>query len=194
MTQIECFFSVMSPYSYLAMPELARIGSGVGVRYRPLHFGALAQRMGSILMAEATGPRKAWYAQDLPRQAARRGLALNIQPAFWPGNSAPASYAIIAAQDQGGGDLHGLVQGFSRAVWAEDRDIAEDQVVRDILAAHGFDADLADRALFSAAQSFAQNLEDAVAQGVFGLPYMIWGDQHFWGQDRLDDLELALRS
>ena len=157
MTQVECYFSVMSPYSYLAMPDLARIAAGVGIRYMPLHFGALAQRMGSILMTEATGPRKRWYHQDLPRQAARRGLVLNIQPAFWPGNAAPASYAIIAAQDQGG-DVDGLVQTFCRALWAEDRDIADDHVVRECLAAHGFDADWADRRMFMAAERYAQNL------------------------------------
>ena len=36
-----------------------------------------------------------------------------------------------------GGDVGGLVHAFLRAVWAEDRDIAEDEVVRDILAGRG---------------------------------------------------------
>ena len=42
---------------------------------------------------------------------------------------------IHAAARAGGGDLAGLVQAFPRAVWAEGRNIAEDKVVKDILAA-----------------------------------------------------------
>lgn len=190
MTQIECYFSVMSPYSYLAMPRLAKISANI--TYLPLHFGSLAARMGSGVMTEASAPRKAWYAQDLARQAAKAGMVLNATPAFWPANSAPASYAIISAQAAGGGDLHGLVQGFCRAVWAEDRNIADDQVVRDIMAAHGFDPAIADRGMFTAAEIYGDNLERAAAAGVFGVPFMIVGEARFWGQDRLDDLEQYL--
>ena len=190
MTQIECYFSVMSPYCYLAMPRLAKIAADI--QYLPLHFGSLAARMGSGAMTEASAPRKAWYAQDLARQAAKAGMVLNAAPAYWPANSAPASYAIISAQNAGGGDLHGLVQGFCRAVWAEDRNIADDAVVRDIMAAHGFDPAIADRGMFAAAETYADNLERAAAAGVFGVPFIIAGDALFWGQDRLDDLEQYL--
>ena len=39
----------------------------------------------------------------------------------------------------------------------------------------------------------AKNTEDAVTAGVFGAPFYITDkDQRFWGQDRLDDLDLVL--
>jgi 2-hydroxychromene-2-carboxylate isomerase len=198
MTQIDCYFSVMSPYSYLAMPQLVRIAAqrGAGLRYVPLHFGSLAARMGSSVMVDASEARKVWYEQDLARQAAKLGLPITARPAFWPANSAPASYAIISAQNavaQGvAGDLHGLVQGLCRAVWAEDRNIADEDVVRDVMAANGFDPAIADKGMFAAADIYARNLEDAAANGVFGVPFMIVGDQRFWGQDRLDDLDMYL--
>ena len=37
-----------------------------------------------------------------------------------------------------------------------------------------------------------RNLEEAVARGVFGVPFYVVGDERFWGQDRLDDLDLHL--
>ena len=77
--------------------------------------------------------------QDIARVARAKGLPVNLQPRHFPTNPVPASAAIITAQAQGGGDLGALVHGFLRAVWAEERDIAEDEVVRDILAAVGFD-------------------------------------------------------
>ena len=92
----------------------------------------------------------------------------------------------------GGGDLAGLVQAFPRAVWAEGRNVAEDEVIKEILAKHGFDPAISDRYMLQAADSYAKNLDEAVQRGVFGVPFTIVGDERFWGQDRLEDLDLYL--
>ena len=43
------------------------------------------------------------------------------------------------------------------------------------------------------AETYAANLEEAVARGVFGTPFFITdGDARFWGQDRIDDLDAHL--
>ena len=65
--------------------------------------------------------------------------------------------------------------------------------IRAALAANGFDPAVADRGMLMAAETYAANLEDAVAAGVFGVPFFVVGDQRFWGQDRLDDLDLHLQ-
>jgi 2-hydroxychromene-2-carboxylate isomerase len=128
----------------------------------------------------------------LRRWSAVLGMPLTLKPAFWPTNPAPASYAIIAAQKAGGGDLGGLVHAVTRAVWAEERNVAEDEVVKALLAAHGFDPAIADRGMLMAAETYAGNLEEAVSRGVFGVPfYFVW-DEMFWGQDRLDHLDMHL--
>jgi len=143
--------------------------------------------------AERHPARKAYRAQELPRQAKKCGLPLNLKPAHWPTNPAPSSYAIIAAQKAGGGDPGALVHGILRACWAEDRDIAHDDVVRDCLTRAGFDPALADSGLLTGAETYAANLEEAVAAGVFGVPfYVVDSGQAFWGQDRLEDLDLHL--
>lgn len=126
------------------------------------------------------------------RQAAKAGLPIHLKPLYWPVNPAPSSYAILAAAKAGGGDLSGLVHGISRALWAEERDIADAEVIADLLAAHGFDPKVADRGMLSAAEAYGANLEEAVARGVFGVPFYVTGTEMFWGQDRLDDLDLHL--
>ena len=120
-------------------------------------------------------------------------MPLNLKPAHWPVNMAPSSYAIIAAQ-AAGGDVGALVQGFLRAVWAEDRDISDDAVIRDILGANGFDPSLADTGLFVGAETYGRNLEQAVEAGAFGSPFYVVQEsgQKFWGQDRLDFLDRHL--
>ena len=120
-------------------------------------------------------------------------MPFNLKPAHWPTNPAPSSYALIAAQKEDGGEVGALAHAFTRACWAEERDIAQDEVIRDVLEANGFDPALADRGMMSAADEYARNLEDAVAAGAFGAPfYVVDGSELFWGQDRLDDLDLFL--
>ena len=120
-------------------------------------------------------------------------MVLNFQPAHWPTNQAPSSYAFIAAQNAGGGDLGALAQNFLRAVWAEEKDIAQEDVIRDCLTRAGFDPALADSGLLSGAETYAANLEEAVSAGAFGAPFYINDSgEMFWGQDRLEDLDLHL--
>jgi len=195
MSHIDYYFSTISPYTYLAGKRLEEIAAahGATIRYRPLDIIALFSRTGGTPLAERHPARQAYRLQELQRQSKKTGLALTLKPAFFPTNSAPSSYAIIAAQNEGGGDLAELVHGVTRAVWREEKNIAEDDVIRAALTAAGFDPSLADRGLLSGAEEYAANLEAAVEAGVFGAPfYVVDGATHFWGQDRLDDLALHL--
>lgn len=194
MPHIDYYFATVSPYTYLAGTRLEQIAQkhGATIAYKPLDILGLFDRTGGVRPANRHESRKAYRLQELRRQSAKAGLPLNLQPAHWPTNPAPSSYAIIAAQAEGGGDLGALVHGFCRACWAEDRNIAEDDVVRDVLDKAGFDPGLADRGLLAGAETYAANLEEAAARGVFGAPFYVVGDERFWGQDRLEDLDLHL--
>lgn len=195
MAHIDYYFSTLSPFAYLAGDGLEQIAArhGASVTYKPLDIMALFARTGGVAPAERHPSRNAYRAQDLPRQAQKRGLPLTPKPAHWPTNPAPSSYAIIAAQKAGGGDVGALVQSVLRACWAEERDIAEDAVLRECLKKAGFDASLVDSGLLTGAEIYATNLEQAVEAGVFGAPfYVVDSGQMFWGQDRLEDLDLHL--
>ncbi len=194
MAQIEYYFAPISPFVYLAGAGLEEVAArhGATIRYIPLDAPALFPRTGGQVLAERHESRKAYRLQELRRGAGKRGVPILMPPPFFPVNPAPASYAIIAAAKAGGGDLGGLVQAFPRAVWAEGRNIADDKVVKDLLAKHGFDPAVADRHMLVAAETYANNLEEAVSRGVFGVPFYIVGDERFWGQDRLEDLDLHL--
>jgi len=200
MARIDYFFSTLSPFAYLAGTGLEEIAArhGAEISYRPLDIAALFARTGGTAPAARHESRKAYRLQDLARQSARRGLPLILQPAHFPTNAAPASYVVIAAQraaaDGAGGDMGALVHGLLRAVWAEQRDIADAAVVQAALSAAGFDPTLADSGLLVGAETYAANLEQAVERGVFGSPFYIVAedDARFWGQDRLEDLDAHL--
>ena len=195
MAHIDYFFSPMSPYTYLLGGDLETVADkhNATVTYKPLDIMGLFARTGGTAPKDRHPSRMEYRAQDLVRSAKKRGMALNLKPAFWPANPAPSSYAIIAAQAAGGGDMGALVHSFTRACWAEEKDIADDTVVRACLEGAGFDPALANSGLLSGADTYASNLEEAVRRGAFGAPFFITGDDaRFWGRDRITDLDLYL--
>lgn len=195
MPHIDYYFATLSPYTYLAGTRLEEIAArhGATIAYKPLDIITLFTRTGGTAPKDRHPARQEYRAQELARASKKTGLAFNIKPAHWPTNGAPASYAIIAADRAGGGDMGKLVHAILRSVWADDLDIAEDAVIRACLEEAGYDASLADSGLLAGAETYAANLEEAVERGVFGAPFYITDTgQRFWGQDRLDDLDQHL--
>lgn len=195
MPHIDYFFSTISPFTYLAGDRLEEITekTGTSIAYKPVDIMALFARTGGTPPGERHENRKAYRMQELKRGAAKTGLPMTFQPAHFPTNAAPSSYAVIAAQEEGGGDLGALVRGLLRACWAEEKDIARDEVIQGCLKDAGFDPGLADRGLLKGAETYARNLDEAVDKGAFGAPFYVVDDGAlFWGHDRLDDLEAHL--
>lgn len=195
MPHIDYYFATLSPYTYLAGNRFEEVAQkhGATITYKPLDVIALFGLTGGTPPKDRHPNRIEYRAQELVRQAKKHDLPFNLTPAHWPTNAAPSSYAIIAAQDAGGGDLGKLVHSILRAVWAEEKDIAQDDVVKACLTEAGFDPGLADSGLLSGAETYAANLEEAVNVGVFGAPfYIVDKGQRFWGQDKIDDLDLHL--
>ena len=198
MAHIDYYFSTISPWTYLAGDRLERIAGkhGATITYRPLDVLQLFDRTGGVRPQARHESRMAYRTQELARWAEHLGMPL-LPRAPGATNMAPSSYAIIAAQqavaDGKGGDLPGLVQSILRAHFAEDRDITDDATLRELLGAAGFEPGLVDSGLFLGAETYARNLEDAVAAGVFGAPFYLVDDgAKFWGQDRLDFLDRHL--
>ncbi|SFK01740.1 2-hydroxychromene-2-carboxylate isomerase [Celeribacter neptunius] len=202
MAHIDYYFSLLSSFTYLAGDRFAEIAEkhGATVRYKPFDILTMFDRLGAPRPADRPEGRKIYRMQELKRFAAQAGKPMKFQPAFWPTNAAPGSYAVIAAQEalENGaeGDLDGLVQRLLKAVWEEDRDIADDAVITEALKASGFDPMLSMTGMLKGAETYAKNLEDAVSVGVFGSPFYIITDtdERFWGQDRLDMLDAYLGS
>lgn len=194
MAHIDYYFATLSPYTYLTGTRLNDIAAahGASVQYKPLDIMGLFSRTGGIPPKDRHPNRQAYRLQDMERRAKLLDLPINLKPAFWPTNPAPSSYAIIAAQ-KAGHDVGPLVHALTRAVWAEEKDISQDDVVRACLSDVGLDPALADADMVGSADTYAANLEDAISAGAFGAPFYITdGGQLFWGEDRLADLDAHL--
>ncbi|MCG6884740.1 MAG: 2-hydroxychromene-2-carboxylate isomerase [Silicimonas sp.] len=195
MPHIDYYLATISPNCYLAGTRPGEVAAkhGATITYKPLDIMALFARTGGVPPPQRHPSRQEYRLIEIERSARVLGMPVNVKPAHFPTNPAPSSYALIAAQSAGGGDLAALAASFTRACWAEEKDIADDAVIKACLEAAGFDPSLADSGLLSGAQAYEANLEAAVSAGVFGAPFFITDDgERFWGQDRIDQLDMHL--
>ncbi len=84
----------------------------------------------------------------------------------------------------------------SPAIWEQELNLADTAVIGDLLTQAGLKADaiLARAASPEIVARYAQNREDAIAIGAFGSPSFVLDGEVFWGQDRIDFLDDALKS
>jgi hypothetical protein len=109
--------------------------------------------------------------RNWPARRAELGVPLQPQqPAHWPTNAAPSSYAFIAAQKAGGGDLgrwssrHPLLSGRTTSTSPTD------DVIRDCLVEAGFDPGPGRSGLLAGPRPISANLEEAVAAASSARP------------------------
>lgn len=186
------YFSVISPFSYLAgvRLEAAAARHGVAIEYKPVDIMTVFRETGGTPVAQRHPARQAYRLLELRRVAVHRGLPINVQPAHFPADQRPASRAILAARDFDG-DLGILVHSCMRAVWAEERDIAAESEVASILTHVGYDAPRVLAAAAAQDAAFDALTREAVDGGIFGMPSYVFDGEIYWGQDRLEYLEAA---
>jgi 2-hydroxychromene-2-carboxylate isomerase len=195
MANVDYFFSLASPFTYLGHErfEALALRYGARVRYKPADIGKVFAATGGLPVKQRSPQRQAYRMMELRRWRDFLKIPLTLEPKFFPVPDALSARVVIAAQGAGWHPGQ-LILGFLRAVWAEERDIAASETVRAIVAESGLDAE----ALLAAAEApeaeaeRQANTEEAIRRGVFGAPTWIIGDEVFWGQDRLDFVERAL--
>ena len=195
MPHIDYYLTTTSPNVYNAGLRLEEIAKkhGATITYKPVDVMTLFAQTGGTPLPQRHPNRLAYRLQELARHAKLAGHPINVEPAYFPANAAPSSYAIIAAQNAGGGDVGALCYALCRACWAEEKNIADDDVIRAALTGAGFDPGLTDSGLLTGAETYSRNTDEAIAAGVFGVPFYVTDDDaRFWGQDRLEMLDMHL--
>lgn len=197
MSTVDYYFSLISPYAYLghaAVLTLAR-ETGVSLSYRPVRIFELFAANGGLPLGQRAPARQRYRLLELQRWRAHRGLPLNLQPRYFPVDPSLADRAAIALAEAGEDPSAYVAAGF-RAIWAEDRDIADRAVVAQVLRGAGHDADrvLAAADAPAAAERYQANTAAAIAADLPGLPGYVHQGEAFWGQDRIDLLREAIAS
>ena len=201
MPDLSCFYSLSSPWAYLGGPRLQDIVRRHRARLvlKPFDFQEVVPKTGGVPIRTRPQPRRDYHAVELARWRDYLGLPLNVTPRHYPmENPAPnwnkhAGWTVIAAQ-AAGLDAFPLSHAILRALWAEERDIADPAVRRAIADENGYDgaALVAAEGSEAVQAQYRRNGEEAEALGVFGSPTLVLDGELFWGQDRLGFLDRAL--
>jgi 2-hydroxychromene-2-carboxylate isomerase len=194
-TTIDYYVWLLSDWSYLGGVRFIQMAArhGLRVNHIPMRMPDVYAASGGILLADRSWQRQAYRIQELRRWRTKLGIPVNIEPKFFPTDIDLASGVVIAAQNRGL-SVADLVNAIMRAVWAEDRDVADPATIAGIATALGFDAAslLGEAGTEAVLAEYRANTQRALDAGVFGAPFYSFNGELFWGQDRLDMLEEAI--
>ena len=193
---VDYYLAPQSPWTYLGHQRFADMVHRTGsvVRVRPMDLGKVFPVSGGLPLGQRAPQRLAYRLTELERFRDHLGVPLNLQPTFFPVAGDPAARLIVAADMALGADAAMKVTGaVLKACWAEERNIADAQVLEDLLREQGLPTNLIAQSQLPEVQArYDGCTQAAIAAGVFGSPSYVIRDKIFWGQDRLDFVERAL--
>lgn len=193
---IDYLFTLQSPWAYLGFDRFHSIAAQhhVTIRYRPVQLLNVFTETGGLPLAKRHPARQAYRLVELQRWRAIRQLPLVLKPAGFPFDATLAdciALALVARQQS----PVAYLRAAHHAIWADQKKLGDMAEILALLAANGLPADLIDIAQSSAIQAeYAANREWALANNIFGAPSYLLDGELFWGQDRLDLLDMALAS
>jgi 2-hydroxychromene-2-carboxylate isomerase len=197
---VDFYFDYASAFSYLAHPRVEAM-FGRALRLRPFLLGAVFKKVNPSNpgppVLYATASKRAFIFADFRRQADRGGLAARI-PSRFPIHSMLALRTTLAARGASGEPPRALMSALFNAYWAQDQDISDPAVVKEVATSVGLDGPrLVERAESPEIKdALRANTDAALAAGAFGAPTFVVHPKDrapslFWGSDRM---ELAARA
>ena len=195
---IDYYLVPQSPWAYMGHARFVRMAQehSATVRVLPMDLGQVFPVSGGLPLGKRAPQRQAYRLVELARFRDALGLPLHVQPQFFPVAGDAAARLIIAVGQQDGTaaalDIAGRVLA---AVWAQQRDIANQLTLAELLAEAGLPvARLAQSGDADVLAVYARNTQAAIDGGIFGAPSFVIDGELFWGQDRLDFVERKLKS
>ena len=191
---IDYYLSLVSPWSYLGHERLVRMAKqyDATIRIWPVDLSIIFPSTGGIPLPKRSEQRKAYRMQELRRWRDHSQVNLNFEPLHFPVSDKLAATMVVNLRKQNSQKAIHLAGACLRACWLEERDVSNAETLLVIAAENDLDggALLADSA--AALEATTQDSVKAAELGVFGAPSYRFGEQLFWGQDRLEFLERAL--
>lgn len=197
MKVIDYYLSPMSPWTYLGHARLADIAKrhGATINVKPVDFGKIFPVSGGLPLPKRAPQRQAYRLLELKRWRDHLGVALTIEPKYFPYDSNLASRLVIAADTRGAGAAMRLAGAILKACWAEERNMGDEAELFKVVTEQGLEP----RWLIAAAKSdegqarYDELTQEAIDLQVFGAPTYVCNGELFWGQDRLEFLERTLQ-
>jgi 2-hydroxychromene-2-carboxylate isomerase len=197
--EIEYFYATHSIFAYLGSAKIQDIAHAAGRRlvHKPFDYQRVVTTSGAGSTRErGKAHRDYYFGREIERWAEWRNVP--IMKGFPEHHFADMDLAsgVLIAAIEDGLDINGLSHCFLQAHWRDDADLSNPDTLTELIASLGMNPE----ALLSAARTpevlaaFKRNTDEAIQRSVFGSPtYFVDGDM-FYGQDRLEFVEHALKT
>ncbi len=191
---IDFYFDFSSPYGYLASTRINALAARHQrrVNWRPILLGPMFKAAGTapLIGVPLKGP---YSARDFLRTARFLKIAYT-QPSTFPIGTQNAARAFYWLTDRDAAKAQQFAIACYATYFGQGVDISSAEKVADIAAALGEDraAVLAAIAESTVKERLKNEVDAALAKGVFGSPYIIIDGEPFWGNDRLDQVDAWL--
>jgi 2-hydroxychromene-2-carboxylate isomerase len=184
MKHITCYLDFISPYAYLAfelLPEALR-GVSYSVSYTPVLFAGLLKQHGQLGPAEIA-PKRDWTYRQVLWLAHSRGIPLQL-PASHPFKPLPLLRLALACSPEyaPGTPNRYVCETLFRHVWRGGAEAGDAQRLESLVQQL---APQRDPHSDTVKAQLKKNTEEAMAQGVFGVPTFSVDGKLFWGLDSL---------
>ena len=198
MSEIEYFYSAHSAYAYLGSARFMAIAKAAGrtISHRPNDLRRVVPASGSTPFGERSKGHYAYFfRREIDRWAEERNApVMQGRPTYHDNDMTLSNGMLIAGlvQDK---NIDQLAHVMLESHWRDDSDLADRETLVALTTGVGLDPEpLLAAALSVEVQAiYEANTVEAIERSVFGSPaYFVDGDM-FYGQDRLEMVERALR-
>lgn len=194
---IDFYFDFSSPYGYLAAQKIEALAAKHGreVDWHPVLLGVIFKETGVAPLTMV--PLKGNYSRrDFERSARFHGIAgFRMPPKFPIASQAPARIVLwLKATDPA--QAARVAKALYRAFFTEGVDISSPELAASVAGREGVDATAARAAIDDPAikDLLKREVDQAIARGVFGSPFIVVDGEPFWGLDRFDQAERWLET
>jgi 2-hydroxychromene-2-carboxylate isomerase len=194
---LDFYFDFSSPYSYLLSEKIDELAARFGrkVHWHPILLGIVFKANGSAPLTLQSPPKAAYSLHDFARSARFMGIPYR-HPEKFPLATQNAARAYYWLHGQDCGLARRFAHAVFRALFVDNRDVSTPETVLEIGAKIGVDRNRLETALQSPEmkERLKQEVDAALALGVFGAPYVVVDGEPFFGADRLPQIEQWLAS
>jgi len=196
--KIEYYYGVPSPFAYLGSLKFQNIAKKYAAEIveKPCDLvGGIFVKTGGIPVPQRSTQRQKYRLDEIKRWGEFLNIKINVKPKFFPPKDPhlPAKF-IIAANLLGTKVVFGYE--LSKQLWNEENDISDEKIIETV--SNKFKINFKELSLLARSERvskiYVDNTEEAVHKNVFGAPTYIFNNELFWGQDRLEFLERALKN
>ena len=195
---VRFYFDFISPFGYLASLRIDDLAARHGFRteWHSFLVGITVMKVMGLPPVPKTPMKGAYARRDAERYCRRHGIALGRTFGTEPANPLPAGRIFHWLRRHRPEIARTVAKALFRAYWIEDRDIGDIEVALACASSAGADIDALRAALEdgTAAALLRTATEDAIANGVFGSPFFLVGDEPFFGVEKMELLEDWLES